>query len=81
MMIRHQERDISAVLDKELEKFLIDIGEYERIVSGGAKCSICGSVISKDNIALLVPKKKKVAYVCQQQMCMLKYTLGDLVDD
>lgn len=75
------ERSVSAVLDKELEAFLMSIGEYDRITSGEAKCSICGVTITPDNLSLVIPAGNRVAYVCQRQMCMVKFTLGDSLDD
>ena len=77
-MIR--DRIVSAVLDKQLESFLESIGELERVVEHSATCSICNIPMTLQNISLVVPLDDQVTYVCSQQVCMMRYALGEAVE-
>ena len=75
-----QERTVSAVLDEQLESFLKSIGELERIGSHSAKCTVCGTHMTLQNISLVVPMGDMVTYVCDRQACVFHYVLQEGVD-
>lgn len=67
---------ISAVLDQQMVEFLSSIGELDRVTEGKSRCSVCNDQISLESIALVLPAGKQVAYVCDKEMCMVQFALG-----
>ncbi len=68
---------ISAVLDEQMDEFLASIGELDRVRAGESNCVICGKVIEISNIGLVVPAGNKVNYVCDDALCIVRYTVSD----
>ena len=66
---------ISAVLDEKMATFLSDIRELGRVQSGNAKCAVCKSTVTLETIALVVPAGNHVDYVCDKELCMMKFAL------
>lgn len=72
---------IKAVLDEDFEKFLKSLNVYDRIVSGEETCCICGTTVSVDSIAAVIPYQNKVLYCCDNLNCINKLKEMERIDD
>ena len=65
---------IKAVMDKDLNKILVQTGQYEDFVSGSITCANCGKVINGDNISSLLPYEDdgtiKLKFYCNSIECV-----------
>jgi len=61
--------EIKAVHDKDLVIYLQSLGEYEKVISGNAKCFFCNSTITLDNIQSIFPQEKNINYCCLNNRC------------
>lgn len=64
--------EIKAVHDSDLINFLKSIDEYERIISGKAKCYFCEEIINLDNIMSIFPLNNEINYCCKKDNCYIK---------
>lgn len=71
---------IQAVHYDNLIEFLESIEEYERVVSGHAKCYFCNSTITLDNIQSIFPLDNEVKYCCNDESCYSKLVGGSNLD-
>ena len=65
--------EIPAVLDEEMELFLANIGELDRVRSGEARCLACERPLSLKTIQLVAPAGDRVEYVCDLDSCLLQF--------
>lgn len=65
---------IKAMMDSDLEKLLIQVGDYDNFIEGQIKCQNCGKIINEDNLALIVPVKVngqiQLSYICDNSDCL-----------
>lgn len=48
---------IQAVLNTDLEKLLAQTNQLNDFIEGRILCHICGSIITEDNVGLLLPRE------------------------
>lgn len=60
---------IHAIHDYNLKEFLKNIGLLEAIEEGELRCSICGSVIDKDNFQCAYPLEGRIEVCCDKLEC------------
>lgn len=66
------EKDLSvihAVHSKDLEDFLAKLGLLEDFNAGKIRCSSCGTVVTKDNLAFIFPSQGQVRFLCSSASC------------
>lgn len=72
-MITRKEK-IKTMMDSDLEKLLIQVGDYDRFIGGQIRCHNCHNVINADNIAMILPVKDiegvKLCYICDNAECI-----------
>lgn len=72
---KHEEA-ITAIMDSDLEKLLIQTGQYMDYVNGKLKCECCGRILSLDNISIMLPEKQNerllLRFWCDQMDCISK---------
>lgn len=65
---------IKAVMDKDLNRILVQTGQYEDFVSGSIKCANCGRLINDNNISSLLPYEEngaiKLRFYCNNIECV-----------
>ena len=65
---------IKAMMDSDLEKLLIQVGDFDNFIEGQIKCYNCGKTINEDNLAMIIPVKDngsmKLRYICDNQDCI-----------
>lgn len=65
---------IKAMMDSDLEKLLIQVGDHDNFIEGQIKCLNCGKTINEDNLAMIIPVKDgesmKLRYVCDNPDCI-----------
>ena len=65
---------IKAMMDTDLEKLLIQVGDYDNFIEGKIKCHNCGKILNEDNIAMIVPVNDngslKLHYICDNPKCI-----------
>jgi len=64
-------KEINAIFENEFTQFLEKIGKIDDFRNGLLKCCICGSIITEDNIAMII-KTESYEYVCNNQACLLR---------
>jgi hypothetical protein len=64
--------EILAVHERKLEEFLEKLGLWDSFSKGELKCANCGVVISKENVAFIVPCGDKILFCCSIPECMDK---------
>ena len=69
-----REEIINAIMDKDLNKILIQTEQYEDFINGNLKCECCGNKITIDNISTLVPYETdegiKLKFYCNKIDCV-----------
>lgn len=72
MAIRKEE--IKAMMNSDLEKLLIQVGDYDKFLEGQLHCHVCGKVLNADNIALVLPVREEskivLRYFCDNTDCI-----------
>jgi len=66
---------IKAVHDNDLSEFLSAIGFLEDIKNGFIKCSRCCSIITIDNIGIILPYNNDIIFICDNISCLMDYNL------
>ena len=65
---------IKAMINSDLEKLLIQVGDYDDFLEGLIVCHHCGKVINHDNLAMIIPVKNnesiKLRYICDNRECI-----------
>lgn len=65
---------IHAMMNSDLEKLLIQVGDYDKYLEGELHCHVCGRVLNADNIAMVIPilENGKIAlrYFCDSSDCI-----------
>lgn len=68
---------ITAIMDSDLEKLLIQTEQYVDFVNGKIKCECCGRIMSLDNLSIMLPQKQNERLVlrfwCDQMDCVSKF--------
>lgn len=68
---------ITAIMDSDLEKLLIQTDQYVDFVNGKIKCECCGRIMSLDNLSIMLPQKQNERLVlrfwCDQMDCVSKF--------
>lgn len=76
--MKKKKLQVNAVLDSDLEQLLQNTNQYESIIAGQVKCKNCNSVITIQNIGIIVPVVKKgenlsFDFYCERIDCTNKY--------
>jgi len=70
--VSNKQHTIHAVHDYDLEQFWKSLGILEAIEKGEAKCSICGSVINKENFQCAYSIHGQIEICCDKLECFQK---------
>lgn len=67
---------IQAMTQSDLETLLRQTNQYEDWIKGNIRCKICDSIITIDNLRLLIPAEelglKKFYFCCNNMDCYMK---------
>jgi hypothetical protein len=63
-------KEILAVHKLKLEDFLKGLGYWELLRKGELKCSVCGNVVTLDNLGFIIPSGREVLFCCQKVECI-----------
>ncbi len=65
---------IRAMMNSDLEKLLIQVGDYDKFLERQLHCHICGKVLNADNIAMVLPVREDskivLRYFCDNTDCI-----------
>ncbi len=74
---KRTKESITAIMDSDLEKLLIQTDQYVDFVNGKIKCECCGRIMSLDNLSIMLPQKQNERLVlrfwCDQMDCVSKF--------
>ncbi len=63
--------DFHAVLDEDLRDLLCSIGELEPIVRGERFCGICHTLVTVQNVQMIIPLKGgRFEFICDKPECV-----------
>jgi len=69
--------EVNAIVDTELENLLRQTSQYENLVAGKILCRSCGTVITPENIGIIIPTKIEskivLEFYCEKINCMEEY--------
>ena len=69
-----RKEEIQAMMNSDLEKLLIQVGDYDKFLEGELHCHACGKVLNADNIAMVLPIRENgrivLNYFCDNSDCM-----------
>lgn len=69
-----RKEEIRAMMNSDLEKLLIQVGDYDKFLEGELHCHACGKVLNADNIAMVLPVREEgemiLKYFCDNSDCM-----------
>ena len=60
---------IKAVHSDDLEQYLESLGLLSSIKEGRFLCSICGKIITLENILCIYPENQEVKFCCDSSEC------------
>lgn len=69
--------DFPAIHDWHLEEVLRDLGLWELLQSGDARCRACGRNMIADEIGGLLVEKERYSLVCDRPECIMSGDPGD----
>jgi len=77
-MLNRKKIRVKAIMDTDLENLLKKTNQYEEIIAGKTLCKNCGTVITIQNIGIVVPKKinneNLLEFYCERIDCTEKYS-------
>jgi len=77
-MSKRKTIQVKAVLDTDLENLLKKTNHYESIVAGEVHCKNCNTIITIQNIGIVLPRKinnvNSFEFYCERIDCVQKYT-------
>lgn len=77
-MFNRKKIKVKAILDTDLENLLKKTNQYESIIAGKIYCKNCNTVITIQNIGIVVPKKNNnensLEFYCERIDCTEKYS-------
>ena len=66
--------EIQAMMNTDLEKLLIQVGDYDKFLERKLHCYACGKVLSMDNISVVLPVREDdkitLRYFCDNPDCI-----------
>lgn len=69
-----RKEEIRAMMNSDLEKLLIQVGDYDKFLEGELHCHACGRDLNVDNISMVLPVredgKMALRYFCDNSDCM-----------
>lgn len=67
-------KHLKAVHDDDLEAFLRSLGMLGNINAGKVRCSVCGTLITTENLGALYPSSGAIKVLCDLPSCILAFT-------
>ena len=68
-MLRRQ--TLQAIMDEDLHDFLESIGELEPVNAGQRFCSVCGTLVTPNNLQIIIPLEGGgFTFVCDKPECV-----------
>lgn len=62
------------MMNSDLERLLIQVGDYDRFLEGELHCHVCGKILNADNISIVLPVRENdrltLRYFCDNADCM-----------
>lgn len=69
--------EVNAIIDTEVENLLRQTSQYESLLEGKIKCKSCNTVITPENIGIMIPtntdSKIILEFYCEKINCMEEY--------
>ena len=69
-----RKEEIRAMMNSDLEKLLIQVGDYDKFLEEELHCYACGKVLDADNIAMVLPVREDgkivLRYFCDNSDCI-----------
>lgn len=63
--------DFPAIHDWHLEEVLRDLGLWELLEAGNAKCRVCERSITVEDLGGLFVERKEYSFVCDRPECLM----------
>jgi hypothetical protein len=63
--------ELFGVYDDDLEDTLEELGVLNRLKEGKAKCLVCGSVVTVNNLGAMASHEGEVVFCCDTPNCLL----------
>ncbi len=63
---------VKAIHDTDLERVLKKLGLYEKLVAGELRCSICGRLLTLENLGGIYRENGEVKLVCNKIECLVE---------
>lgn len=71
-----KQKDITAIMDDQVESLLQYTGQYEKLINGELTCMHCGRIITSENIGIIIPRKINgqyiLSFICDDTNCCTK---------
>jgi len=64
-------KSVYGIHDEDLQTVLREIGSLDEIISGSIRCTVCGKVISLDNLGGWRNIHGQQLYFCDMDSCLL----------
>lgn len=75
---------VNAILEDDLESLLKSTKQYEEVVLGNVRCISCGTIITTENIGIIIPDNSeaniKLKFYCERIDCAEDYKLKSELD-
>lgn len=65
-------KKIKAVFEPELEKVLRQLGIWDKLQNNELKCSLCGDLITLENLQYIFPHNNNILVGCGKAVCIEK---------
>ena len=69
-MSKENESNFLIVHENEVELFLININEYNKIIDNKILCSECNSIININNFGSIIKLNSQYYYTCNNKECL-----------
>lgn len=68
--MEQENKQVSAVHERDLDNLLTRFGVKEKFDSGQMKCKFCGTVVTRENIHSVLPESGEVSVICDKPKCI-----------
>jgi hypothetical protein len=68
--------EVDAVLDDDIDELLDGLNIKPQFYAGEYKCSMCGVIITSENMKMIIPGKDEIKFICDKPSCMVEFAIG-----
>ncbi len=80
-LFKRKKRTTMKVVDEsDFVAFLKELGIYEALEGGGARCSVCGTTLAVDDVDAVYPLDGEVKLLCGNPKCILNRSRNEDYD-